>query len=72
MGSAFDTVLSVRTRCDAPESEIACNDEGTSEPGPSQVEIEANADQPLFIIVEGFTPDEYGSYALRIQEGACE
>ena len=70
----FDTVLSVRTACDNRTTELACDDDtALGIPlGPSQVQVQAHASQPLFAIVEGFTERDTGPYTLTVTAGACE
>jgi hypothetical protein len=73
IGSAYDTVLHVRREiCAARRAEVACNDDreggGTSA---SYIELEVEAGEPHFIIVDGFSDDSEGGYVLQIFEGAC-
>ena len=53
-GSEFDTVLSVMTDCADPASEIDCDDDSVAVLGPSELQVEAEAERPLFIVVDGF------------------
>ena len=77
-GSAFDTILYVRTECSDENSEIACNDaidyptEQTS-----QVEFVADETAPVFVVVDGYSgehgeaADASGAYTLNITAGRC-
>ena len=69
----FDTDLSVRTACENRSTELACDDDTSLgiPLGPSQVQVQAHAQQPLFAIVEGFTERDTGQYSLTVSAGAC-
>ena len=72
-GSAFDTVLHVRSDCADPESEIACNDDNRAVTRGTQsaINLEVEADTPYFIFVDGFGANNSGVYALSISPGEC-
>ncbi len=68
-GSDYDTLLYVRTGCDDPDSEVACNDDRVGLQ--AQVEIEADANTDYYIFVDGFGANSFGDYSLTIVEGEC-
>ncbi len=75
-GSRYDTVLHVRTGvCSTRRSEVACNDDIMGPDGVealwSRVELEVQAGEDYFVIVDGFR-EGAGRYLLRILEGPCE
>ena len=72
-GSAFDTVVSVRTECADVASEVGCNDDDELVGGGTQsaVTIAAEADVVYSIIVDG-RGGANGDYSLSILPGACE
>ncbi len=67
-GSGYDTLLHVRTGCDDPDSEVACNDDRVGLQ--AQLELEVMAETDYFIFVDGFAANG-GDYTLTIVEGAC-
>ena len=76
LGSDFDTVVYVRTDCEAGSSEIACNDDA---PGlglgvESQLQFEADAGSTYFVFIDGYgfaTVRSEGNYQLDITDGPC-
>jgi uncharacterized protein YkwD len=70
-GSAFDTVLSVRSgTCDGEE--IACSDD-VGEVRQGALTVALDACQTIVIVIEGFAPDDAGAVHLSIRphEHAC-
>ncbi|MCA9537425.1 MAG: PPC domain-containing protein [Myxococcales bacterium] len=63
-GSAFDTVLSVRTACDDPGSELACDDDGAGAGFASRVEFFAEAGVRYYVVVEGYNANAQGAFTL--------
>ena len=70
-GSDFDTVLYVRSGCEQPGTEVACDDDG-GEGTTSVVEFEAAADTEYFFIVDGYSSSHYGNYSLQLIAEACD
>ena len=73
-GSRYDTVLHVRSGvCASRWSEIACNDDVdvNREILWSVVELDVEAGEDYFLIVDGFR-EGAGRYLLRIIEGSCD
>ena len=68
-GSSFDTVLYVRTVCDAPGSEETCNDDTGGLQ--SEVEFRALAGETLSVIVDAFIPGTNGTISLTITNEPC-
>ena len=68
-GSSFDTVLYVRTVCDAPGSEETCNDDTGGLQ--SEVEFRALAGETLSVIVDAFNPGTNGTISLTITNEPC-
>ena len=67
-GNGFaDFTLSVRTSCDDAASEIVCkNDQNGANFNPEVATIAATAGTTYFIVVDGATPADKGSYSLSI------
>ncbi|MCA9524681.1 MAG: hypothetical protein KC549_00095, partial [Myxococcales bacterium] len=67
-GSQIDSVLYVRRVCDAPDSELACNDDSPLAGGlASALTVAGGA--PLYVFVDALGGG--GPYALIVTEGAC-
>ena len=65
VGSAFDTVLSVRSTCDGPELE--CNDdivEGRERQ--SHLSLDLEACETVILVVDGFAFDDFGDVVLNV------
>jgi hypothetical protein len=71
VGSDMDTVLSVRGVCSDQASELACNDDQSGGGTTSQVEVDLEAFQPVWLIVDTFSVLVAGDYTLNIASGAC-
>ncbi|MEE2788486.1 MAG: fasciclin domain-containing protein [Myxococcota bacterium] len=76
--SAYDTVISVRTRCLDETSEVECNDDSAFAGSYfSAVELkDAVAEQSYFVVVDGCSrrnrpAGEGGNYMLTIRNGLC-
>ncbi len=69
-GSAFDTVLSVRSICDDPLAEFACNEDANLTLQ-SEVEIEVTGGVTYYVIVDGFSLSAAGDYVLDVAAGPC-
>ena len=65
-GSAFDTVLAIRTECERIESELSCDDDG-GDSFQSRVEFYAQRGVRYFAIVHGFRENLRG--AIRLTYG---
>lgn len=63
-GSSFDTVVSIRTICDDPVSQITCNDDfcGLG----SRIQPVVQAGVPYYIFVDGLGPFEGGPFRLNV------
>ena len=75
-GSAFDTVLYVRTVCDDPDSEVGCNDDVPAVGDTtSAVTVQAAAGVAYYVFVDGYdsalTGPGQGAFVLELSEGAC-
>lgn len=72
VGSAFDTVLSVRTDCTGME--LACNDDIARGQVQSRVEVTLAACQTVLIVVDGYNADASGNVVVnvRTRETACD
>jgi hypothetical protein len=66
-GGFVDTVLHVRTACEAPETELSCNDEAGPGRGPSRVELALRAGEGAFVVVDTFNVGAQGAARLRLQ-----
>ena len=67
VGSAFDTLLYVRTGgCQG--AELACNDDQSMTVGPSRVALTLAAGQEVIIVLDGFGT-QAGAYALNVAPG---
>ena len=76
-GSEYDTVLYIRTACDDPDSEVACNDDNRDITGGTQsaISLDAEAGTQYFVFVDGFSgfgAVSDGAYVLNVTPGACE
>ena len=70
-GSAYDTVLYVRTACDDPASEVACNDDVPAVGDrTSAVTVQAAAGVDYFVFVDGYN-FAAGDFVLTISAGIC-
>ncbi len=65
-GDWFDTVLHIRTVCDDPDTEIACNDDRSDMTRFSRIREEIEPGR-YFLIVDGFRTGNSGDYLLRIE-----
>jgi len=61
--TGFNTVLSVRHRCEQEDTELVCGD--------NQLEFSVEANQPYFVIVDGAETEDHGWYSLRVRSGSC-
>lgn len=63
---SFDTVMYVRTTCDdeAPESELGCNDDSGGLQ--SRVEVDLEAEETVYIFVDGYSAEAVGPYMLTV------
>jgi len=64
LGSAIDTILSVRSNCAAPNSELACNDDAVGLT--SEVQFDGRAGVEYAIIVDGYGENDIGETVVRI------
>jgi hypothetical protein len=75
-GSAFDTVLYVRTACDDPDSEVGCNDDVEAGVDPtSKLTVQAAAGVDYFVFVDGYdslaSGPGQGAFVLELSAGVC-
>ena len=68
LGSAIDTILSVRSNCGAPNSELACNDDSVGLT--SEVQFDGRAGVEYALIVDGYGQNDLGNIVLRITSNA--
>jgi hypothetical protein len=68
-GSDFDTVMYVRDG-DCDGAELACNDDRPGLGLTSELTIEAQANQTLIVVVDGYR-DRSGAVSLTASSGAC-
>jgi hypothetical protein len=68
LGSAIDTILSVRSNCGAPNSELACNDDSVGLT--SEVQFDGRAGVEYALIVDGYGEDDVGDIVLRVTSNA--
>jgi hypothetical protein len=61
-----DTVLYLRTVCQAPDSELACDDDGGDLPGTSLISISGVEVGTYYIIVDAFSPGSLGDFFLTV------
>ncbi|MFN3198141.1 MAG: hypothetical protein ACE366_06955 [Bradymonadia bacterium] len=76
VGSAFDTILSVRSRCADQDSEVACNDDRAEFERTSALVLEQPALGDYYIFVDGFRSTS-GPFTLNIraelgEESPCD
>jgi hypothetical protein len=71
LGSAFDTVLSVRADDCAGGAEVACNDNISPDQRGSRVQLDAVGGVLYFVFVDGANGDQRGAYVLNTTLGAC-
>lgn len=67
-GSSFDTVLYVRSACDAA-ADIACNDDvqaGVMRSSAVTLTSSSSTPAAVIIVVDGFTTDQQGSFVVNI------
>jgi hypothetical protein len=62
--SDFDAVLSLRSQCEEPASELACSDDGVE--GRVMLSAELAAGQ-YYVVVDGYARGEGGDYVLAIE-----
>jgi hypothetical protein len=65
-GSAFDTVLSIRSACDDLAAETGCNDDVRPGNRTSALRIEAPAPGDHFLVLDGFR-EESGPFVLNLR-----
>ena len=70
-GSDFDTVLAIRTTCDAVDSEFTCNDDNGGGGQWSAVAADLNPDVDYFIVVDGYGAGS-GGFTLTVHEDFAE
>jgi cysteine-rich repeat protein len=68
LSSDHDLSLSIRTECDDASNELACSERvtGTESPYFEYVKVAAAPGDKRFIVVEGYSLLEYGSYELEV------
>jgi uncharacterized repeat protein (TIGR03806 family) len=69
VGSSYDTVLHVRSACNVPSSELACNDDRSGGGLTSEVTFTTDGATPVWIFVDGY--DGNGAYRLAVSPGGC-
>lgn len=70
LGSGYDTVLHVQTRCGEEDTEIACNDDVVPGNLRSMVQLESGAEQ-VYVLIDGHGGRASGNFVLNITEGEC-
>ncbi len=72
VGSAYDTVLSIRQGCDG--AEIACNDDLAQGSQQSVVEVQLEACETVLVVVDGYNTNASGAFRLQVtaRESLCE
>ncbi|MBI1815781.1 MAG: hypothetical protein HYR72_12450 [Deltaproteobacteria bacterium] len=70
IGSAFDTVLYVRSGSSCTGAQLACNDDISQGNQRSQVMVDLTAGQTIFMVVDGFL-NHSGAYSLNINGPSC-
>ena len=69
-GSNYDTVLYARRgACEAPEGEIACNDDVGGGSTQSQLQLDVQAGQAYYFVTDAWS--SAGQLSLTISEGNC-
>ena len=71
---SIDPAVYVRSFCDAPETELGCNEDDTTAVNPlmrAVVEVEVVGGE-YFVIVDSFSPDDVGRYELTVNYTAFE
>jgi hypothetical protein len=65
--TTFDTVVSIYDRCDGSGSVLACNDDSGGEGHSRAVLSNAEAGEPVFIVVDGCQPDDVGEAEVTVE-----
>ena len=68
LGSAFDTVLSVRTDCENSATELACDDDSGGATM-SALQLRVAGGVPFFVLVHGFDRNSAGLVVLNARPG---
>jgi hypothetical protein len=68
-GSAFDTVLGIRTACDAPDTEFACRDDAAGG-NFSVLSADLNPNVDYYLVVDGYNGAS-GAFRLTAREDAA-
>ena len=69
-GSAYDTVLYVRSVCEDDASELDCNDDGVDVGVNSVLDLEAQG-EPVYVVIDGFDDAANGDFILHVSAGPC-
>lgn len=64
-------MLSLRSSCERDASETACSDDADVHSW-SELQIELDAEETVFLMVDGYDSYEAGEYRLTITSGECE
>jgi len=64
----FDTVLHLRSTCEDPMSELACNDDGRRGSGSAFSQMLEAGD--YYLVLDSFSREQMGAFTLRLQFGA--
>ena len=65
VGSAYDTVLFLRTEPCATGAELYCDDDGAGSGGSSMIEAWLDADT-YYLFVDGYSTSSMGAYTLNV------
>ena len=68
-GTDFDTIVYVMTTCGDDSTEVACDDDGGGQGGPSMAQWDATAGTTYYIVVDGY--ESSGNFELSIQQVIC-
>jgi hypothetical protein len=72
-GSSFDTVLHVRSRCEDATTELACNDDFSSDSSvrASRMDVTLTTATTVWLFLDGFDEGVGGDYRVVIRPGPC-
>jgi hypothetical protein len=76
----YDTLIHLRSDCADPDTELACNDDIMRRRMPwSLVEVQLDAGEVVFVLVDGYSPRDEGTFVLTARQievieegGACD
>ena len=68
-GTSFDTIVYVLGTCGDESTELACDDDGGGQGGPSIAQWDATEGETYYIVVDGY--DSAGDFELSIEQVIC-